>query len=87
MLGGKFRDLRGLLTASGALLKVKGKIYRARVQSLLVYGSETWPMKEDDMQRLERTENSMVRWMSGAGAQEPGGRVVPPHSKTWEGQT
>src|SRR2546425_5779586 len=62
---GKFRDLRGLLTAMGASLKVKGKIYRACVQMVLVYGSETWPMKVDDMQRLVRTENSMVRWMSG----------------------
>ena len=62
---GKFRDLRMLLTARGASLRVKGKIYRACVQRVLVYGSETWPMKKDDMQRLVRTENSMVRWMSG----------------------
>src|SRR5206468_12515242 len=62
---GKFRDLRMLLTARGASLRVKGKIYRACVQRVLVYGSETWPMKVDDMQRLVRTENNMVRWMSG----------------------
>ena len=61
----KFRDLRMLLTARGASLRVKGKIYRACVQRVLVYGSETWPMKVNDMQRLVRTENSMVRWMSG----------------------
>ena len=30
-----------------------------------MYGSETWPMKKDDIQRLVKTENSMVRWMSG----------------------
>ena len=30
-----------------------------------MYGSETWPMKKDDMQRLVRTENTMIRWMSG----------------------
>src|SRR5437867_9361561 len=62
---GKFRDLRMLLTARGASLRVKGKIYRACVQRVLVYGSETWPMKVDDMQRLVRMENNMVRWMSG----------------------
>src|SRR5437899_398898 len=62
---GKFRDLRMLLTARGASLRVKEKIYRACVQRVLVYGSETWPMKVNDMQRLVRTENSMVRWMSG----------------------
>src|SRR3989441_5543272 len=62
---GKFRDLRMLLRARGASLRVKGKIYRTCVQRVLVYGSETWPMKKDDMQRLVRTENSMVRWRSG----------------------
>src|SRR3954469_18601386 len=36
---GKFRDLRMLLTARGASLRVKGKIYRACVQRVLVYGS------------------------------------------------
>src|SRR5207247_1836552 len=45
---GKFRDPRMLLTARGASLRVKGKIYRACVQRVLVYGSETWPMKKDD---------------------------------------
>ena len=32
------------------------------MQSVLIDGSETWPMKVDDM-RLERTERLMVRWM------------------------
>ena len=46
-------------------MRVKGKIYKACVQRVLVYGSETWSMKVDDMQRLVRTENNMIRWMSG----------------------
>ena len=62
---GKFMDLKMLLTARGASLRVKGKIYRACVQRVLVYGSETWAMKVVAMQRLLRTENNMVRWMSG----------------------
>ena len=49
-----------LLTARGASLRVKGKIYRACVQRVLVYGSETWAMKVVDMQRLLRIENNMV---------------------------
>ena len=57
----KFRELSPILTARGASLIVKGKFYRACVQSVLVYGSETWAMKVDDMQRLERTERLMVR--------------------------
>jgi len=31
----------------------------------LVYGSETWAMKVHDMRRLERVENTMLRWMYG----------------------
>ena len=61
----KFMDLKMLLKARGASLRVKGKIYRVYVQRVLVYGSETWAMKKVDLQRLLRTENKMVRWMSG----------------------
>ncbi len=28
-------------------------------------GSETWPIKVEDMQRLVRTEKMMIRWMCG----------------------
>jgi len=42
---------------------MKGKLYSARVQSAMIYGSETWAMKVEDMQRLGRTERMMVRWM------------------------
>ena len=31
----------------------------------MVYGSETWAMKAEDMQSLERTERMMIRWMCG----------------------
>src|SRR3989442_6845818 len=58
---GKFRDLR-LLTARGASLRLKGKISRVYVQRVLVYGSETWPVKVDDMQRLLRTK---ITWLGG----------------------
>ena len=61
----KFRELSPILTSRGASLTVKGKVFRACVQSVLVYGSETWAVKVEDMQRLERTERMMVRWMCG----------------------
>ena len=32
---------------------------------MLLYGSETWAMKAEDMQRLERTERMVIRWMCG----------------------
>ena len=45
----KFRELAPVLTSRGASLKVKGKVCRTCVQRVLVYGSETWPMKAEDM--------------------------------------
>jgi hypothetical protein len=61
----KFRELSPILTTRGASLTLKGKIYNACVRSAMIYGSETWPMKVEDMQRLERTERMMVRHMCG----------------------
>ncbi len=31
----------------------------------MVYGSETWAVKEEDLRRLERNDLMMVRWMCG----------------------
>ena len=62
---GKFREHSQFLTSSGVSLKLKGKIYRTCVQTAMTYGSETWPMKVVDEERLSRCENSMVRWMCG----------------------
>ena len=43
---GKFRELSLFLTLRGMSLKLKGKLYSACVQSVLVYGSETWALNE-----------------------------------------
>jgi hypothetical protein len=66
----KFRELAPVLTSRGASLKVKGKVYKACVQRVLVYGSEMWPVKMKDMQHLVRTEWMMVRWMCGASLKD-----------------
>jgi len=72
----KFRELQPILTKRGASLKIKGKIYGACVQSVLVYGTETWAMKVDDMERLERTERMIVRWMCGVSLRDRKSSVV-----------
>ena len=54
------------LTAQGASYVIKGKIYRACVQSVLTYGIETQDMKKG----LERTERMMVRWMCGVSLKD-----------------
>ena len=35
------------------------------VQRVMVYGSETWPMRVEELRRLERAERMMIRWMCG----------------------
>ena len=60
----KFRELSQILTSRAASLMIKDKIYKACVESVM-YDSETWPMKVEDRQRLERAEKMMVRWMCG----------------------
>jgi len=41
-------------------------MYRvACVQRVMVYGSETWAAKVEDVRRLVRTERAMVRWVCG----------------------
>jgi hypothetical protein len=61
----KIIELAPILTTRGASLKLKGKIYRACVQRVMVYGSETWATKVEDVLRLVRTETAMVTWMCG----------------------
>ena len=61
----KFHDLGCVLKGRGASWNTKGKFYRSCVQKTLLHGTETWPAKMEDIQRLERAEKSMVRWMCG----------------------
>ena len=51
----KFKKLSPILTARGASYCIKGKIYKACVQSALTYGTETWAMKKANLNSLERT--------------------------------
>jgi len=61
----QFRLHTPILAKRGVSLRMKGRVYRACVQSVMTYASETWAMKTEDEQRLERNENAMLRWMCG----------------------
>ena len=65
----KFKESSPILTAGGASYRIKGKIYKACVQSALTY-PESWAMKKANLQSLERTELMMVRWMCGASLKD-----------------
>ena len=61
----KFHELAPFLAARATPLKLKGKVYGACVRSAMIYGSETWAMKNSHMEKLERADNAMVRRMCG----------------------
>ena len=54
-----------MLTRRGIPLRQKGRVYRSYVQSVMVYASETWTVRVEEEQRMERNENVMLRWMCG----------------------
>src|SRR6266568_2452344 len=60
-----FRELSPILMPRCASLRVRGKVYRVCVQSVLIYGSETSAVRVEDVSKLERAEWMMVRWMCG----------------------
>ena len=61
----KFRELLPLLTGKSLPLLTKGTVYEACVRRVMLHGSETWQLKEEDLKRLERNDNRMTRWMCG----------------------
>ena len=62
----KLRDLVPLLASRGLPLGAEGRLYSAGVCSLMLYGGKTWPVKKEDMVKLERNDAWMVRWICNA---------------------
>ena len=60
-----FKKFAPLLTRRGIPLRQKGRVYRSCVQSVMVYASETWAVRVEEEQRMERKENVMLKWMCG----------------------
>ena len=58
-----FRELLPVLTNKGISLRARGHAYNACIRSILLYASETWPVKSEDINRLIRSDNAMVRWI------------------------
>ena len=54
--------------------KVRGKIYTATIRSTMLYSAESWALRKEELDMLERTQSRMVRWMAGVRktAQIPG---------------
>ena len=39
------------------------KIRYLKNVSVLLYGSETWPLSQEDLYRLKRSDHAMIRWI------------------------
>jgi len=44
-------------------LGLKGKVHRMIVRPAVLYGSEYWPLKKTQVQKLMVAEMRMIRWM------------------------
>ena len=47
----KFRDFVSLLASRGLTSMAKGRSYSPFVRNVALYGSKTWPVKEDMIRR------------------------------------
>ena len=56
------------LADRGLPLGAKGRIYSACGCSIF-YESQVWPVKEEDMVKLERNAAKMVRWIINVGSE------------------
>ena len=61
----KFRELSGLLIGKGMSLKSKGIIYTTCIRPAMLYGSETWTTKVEDIRKMQRSKMRMLRLMTG----------------------
>ena len=50
-------------------LKLKGIIYTTCIRPVM-YGSETWSIKVEDIRKMQRSKMRMLRWMTGVSLSE-----------------
>ena len=61
----KFRQPIPLLTNKDVSLIVRGMLHSSCVRSSMLHGSETWPVRKENVVAFQRAEMRMVRWMCG----------------------
>ena len=55
----------GILGDRRINLSVKGKVYKAVVRPAMMYGAETWAVKNAQWKKLGVAEMRMLRWTNG----------------------
>ena len=59
------------VTSRTPMVKIKGNVYRTVVRPALMYGAETWALKEAQEKKLEVAEMRMLRWMCEVTSRTP----------------
>ena len=59
----KFRELLPLLTNQAIPMKSRAKVYNSCICSVMLYGSGCWALVTADVQRLQRNERALFRWI------------------------
>ena len=80
-----FRVLLPLLASRIISLETKGHLYVASLRSFMAYGSETWPLKVEDITRISRVDKMMIRWMCNVSLKDV--RSSDELRADWEFQT
>ena len=52
------------------LIAGRSRLYYAIVYSIMLYASETWPVKEEDLIRLEKNDARIVRWVCNVRSED-----------------
>jgi len=52
-----------MLTNKDVSLIMRGRLYSSCVRSSMLHGSETWPVRKQNVVALQPAEMRMVRWM------------------------
>ena len=62
-----FANLLHLWRRNDVSLPVRGRVYNAAVRSVLLYGCETWPLRQQDVHRLEVLDHRCLRQLAKVG--------------------
>ena len=57
--------MSGVLCDRKISARAKGRIYKSVVRPAMTYGTETWPIKKTQEQKMNVAEMRMLRWMLG----------------------
>ena len=61
----RFRQLVPLLTNEDISLIMRSRLYSSCVQSIILHGIETWPVRKENEMTLHQAEMRMIRQMCG----------------------